>query len=514
MRTLICGLIFFLFSENAIFGQKNGETEYDTSSIFSKVPIKIVAHTDSSLFMLGKKAYEKRKFDLYISKHTAYKKSIDFDTCLNFSKLFSEDFNPDNFRYSTFQCNDKIVIIFDAIIGDKKTVIAKTIDYKGKVSEALVLDESDLSNTNLKECKYFYSLTTKNEILITLRRTYKSGYQRDKCILYDSRLSKLWDYELPKINSHIDVNLIAYVYNSNQLIYHVAEGALDSRGNEWIFKEYADTIIKKDVDGLKYDLKICKDSLDLLIAYPLEKEIKIVKVYWPFRRFPIITPISSSQIILYSLVDIDDEKYMLPGKKAVFYKRIDIKNNIELYEKLIPLDKRTQDNLTYQSGAPTNGPTTKNFGLVSEKMIDGKLFSLFTHNVFEESELITSCFDISKNKLEWIQLIPRKLATSSSLDALTFSYSDKKIHIGLYENKQNFETPLNLYRHAKHKMARNYDGSNFIEVRIEENGNMSKSIVNETSEVFLFPWLSLSVDNATSHFFESRFFLPIGFLYK
>lgn len=511
MKFILSVLFICWGFSQCIFAQENtASKDFDDH----KEPIRIVAHTDSSLFMLGKKAYAKGKFDLYISKHTAHKKFIDFDTCLYFSKLFSEKFDPDNFRYSTFQCNENIVIVFDAIIGDKKTVIAKTIDFKGKVSEAFVLDESDLSNSNLKECKYFYSLTTKNEILITLRRTYKSGYQRDKCILYDGRLSKLWDYELPKINSHIEVNLIAYVYNSNQLIYHVTEGGIDSRGNEWIFREYADTIIKKDVDGLKYDLKICKDSLDLLIALPLKKEVKIVKVYWPFNKFPIITPISASQIMLYTLVNIDDEKYMIPGKKAIFYKRIDIKNNTELYENLIPLDKRTQDNLTYQSGAPTNGPTTKIFGLVSEKMIDGKLFSLFSHNIFEESELIASCFDISKNKFEWIQLIPRKLSTSSSLEALTFSYSNRKINIGLYENKLNFETPLNLYRHSKHKMARNYDGSNFIEVTIDENGNMSKSIVNEASEFFLFPWLGSSIDNTGNHFFESKFFLPIGFLYK
>ena len=63
-------------------------------------------------------------------------------------------------------------------------------------------------------------------------------------------------------------------------------------------------------------------------------------------------------------------------------------------------------------------------------------------------------------------------------------------------------------------MARNYEGSNFIEVSIDENGNMSKSIVNETSEGFLFPWLGSSIGNTTNHFFESRFFLPIGFFYK
>jgi hypothetical protein len=43
--------------------------DFTTSSIFNTTPIKIVAHTDSSIFLLGKKEVSKGKYDLFISKH-------------------------------------------------------------------------------------------------------------------------------------------------------------------------------------------------------------------------------------------------------------------------------------------------------------------------------------------------------------------------------------------------------------------------------------------------------------
>lgn len=472
----------------------------------------IVAHTNSSLVLLKIRAYEKGKYDFYVSNHPANKNEVKFDTCLHIAKLFGGKLDPKTFKYRSFQCKESIIFVFDVYVGTHKKVIAKAVNFNGIVSDAFVLDDSDLSNTELMECNYTYELTDKKELLITLRRKYKSGFQRDKCILYTEYMNKLWEYEFPKINHHYEVNVLTTVYNSNQLIYRVANGFLDKNGNEWIIKHDYDTIIKKTIDGLIYNLKVPKDSLCLMIVNPVKKTTSQVKVYWPFKDQGLITAISSSQIILYDLVDIDDAKFILPGKKAMYYKRVDIKNNVELYENLIPLDKKNQDNLTYSMLQAESKP----FGLLSEKIVDGKLCSFFVNQFYNEAEVIVSCFNISSNKFEWLNLLPRKISTTShsAINALTFSYSNKKIGVGYYENKRNFETPINLYKHKRYKMARGYENSNFIEVIIDENGNPSKKIVNESAVEFLFPWLNNQEPDNTEHFFESKWFLPVKYIYK
>lgn len=499
-------IILFIFSKT-LYAQ---EKDYDNH----RIPIKLVAHTDSSLFILGKKAYAKNKYDLYIAKYSAYKKAIDFDTSLHLSKLFSGKFNPDNFRYSSFQCNNNIVIIFDVIIGNNKTIIAKTIDFTGKVSDSFVVDEMDISNSNFLQSEYDYTLTTKKEILISIRRRYKSGFQRDKCILIDSRLRKLWEYELPKINPNVATNYIIDVYGSNQLVYYVSNDSIGSRESKWNLKIDTDTIIKKEVDGLTYNLRIRTDTLSMFIAFPLKNEVKTIKVYWPFLSFPTVATISSSQFMFYSLVNIDDEKFILPGKKAMYYKRFDINTGVELYEELIPFDKKMQDNLTYFSGEHSRGPTFKGFRLPFEKMIDGKLFSVFEHRAFDDAELIVSCFNIADNKFEWVNLLPRRLSTNATLYDLVVSYSKKQLNFGYYENMDNMEVPLESYIHKKYKIARSYDNSNFIQISIDENGHPVKSIVNKSSETFLFPWLGSPVGLENPHFFDSRMFLPLTYLFK
>jgi hypothetical protein len=506
MRFILLTLLFFSFPQ-IFFSQIK---DFDDR----KIPIKLVAHTDSSLFILGKKAYAKNRYDLYIAKYSAYKKVIDFDTSLHFAKLFSGKFNPDNFKYATFQCDHNMVIIFDAIIGNNKTIIAKTIDFTGKVSDSFIVDEMDISNANFLESVYDYDLTAKKDILITIKRRYKSGYQRDKCILIDGHLKKIWDYELPKINPHVATNYIAEVYNSTQLIYHVINDSILGRKYGLKLATNTDTIIKKEVDGLTYNLKVLKDSLTIFVAYPLKKEVKILKVYWPFESFPIITPISSSQYMFYDLVDIDDAKFVLPGKKAMYYKRIDINTGTDLYEKLIPMERKMQDNLTYFSGEHSRGPTFKNFVLPVEKMIDGKLFSVFEHRAFDDAELIVSCFNIADNKFEWMNLLPRRLSTNASLYDLVVTYSKRQLNIGYYENMDNMEVPLEFYRHKKHKIARENGNSHLIQISIDENGHPVKSIANKSSEAFLFPWLGSTGGVESPHFFESKAFLPLTYLFK
>lgn len=474
---------------------------------------RIVAHTDSSLFVLNIKSYEKGKFDFYLSKHQAYKNELLFDTCLRIAKLFDGKLDAKTVKYSAFQCKEHIIFVFDVFIGSHKKVIAKTIHFNGKVSDAFILDDSDISSSELLECNYRYELTDKKELLITVRRKYKSGYQRDKCILYTEYMNKLWDYELPKINYHYDVNVLTSVYNSNQLIYRVANGFLDKNGNEWIINSGYDTIIKKTVDGLTYDLKVPKDSITLMIINPIQKTTSQVRIYWPFKKIGIIVPISSTQMLLYNLVDIDDEKFVLPAKKAMYYKRVDIKNNKVLFEELVPFNRDIQENLTYACGAGSNGPTSKHFQLMLEKLVDGKLFSVFENTCFEECELVASCFNITTNTIDWSYFFPRKVSTSSLLKAITVSYYPTIFEIGFYEHTSNFDKPLELYKHNKHKMVRGYDDSQFISWKIDDKGVAVKNKASFNSEAFLFPWIT-NTEHSSQLFFKSTDFLPMGFLSK
>ena len=76
------------------------------------------------------------------------------------------------------------------------------------------------------------------------------------------------------------------------------------------------------------------------------------------------------------------------------------------------------------------------------------------------------------------------------------------------------DMPLNFYWHKKYKIARSYKGSNFIQYSINESGIPIKSVIDKESESFLFPWLGESLEKEEPHFFQSRAFLPIKFLYR
>ena len=241
--------------------------------------VKLVAHADSSLFIISIKGYEKSKRDFYISNHPLNKNEFAFDTCLHISNLFDGKLDTKTFKYSIFQCNENLIFVFDVYAGTHKKVIAKVINFTGKVSDAFVLDDSDLSNTELMECNYSYRLTEKKELLITLRRKYKSGFQRDKFILYDEYMNKLWDFEPPKISYHYQVNVLEGVYGSNQLIYSVENGFVDKTSREWIINNDRDTIVKFELDSLNYNLRVPKDSLCLIVVNPVLHTSNNVKVH-------------------------------------------------------------------------------------------------------------------------------------------------------------------------------------------------------------------------------------------
>ena len=488
-----------------------GQNVPEKSMVFLKEPIKIIAHTDSSLFLLGKKTNAEGLADFYVSKHSAGNNSVKFDACLNYNKLFDGKFNPDDFRYKTFQCKNKIVILFDVIISEKKKLIGKWIDFYGNVSEAIVIESIDMKDDNLSACKYNLDLTDKGDILISIRRTYKSGYQRDKCILVNEDFSKLWEYDFPKINSWKEVNIIADIDKNSNLVYFIA-----NERNIMVERDpnNRDTIIAKKVGNLEYKLKLRRDSLELVYVNPITSVVKYTKVYYPFLDFPSIRAISSSQILLYDEINIDDEKFIMPSKKGIYYKRLDIKNNKVLLDTLFVFGDKVQQNLTYWLPEKTNRPTNKKFFLTYEKIIEGKMYSVFEHLGTEIGtlEIFASCFNISDNKIEWANFIPRKVSYyPNNINTFVVEFSNNSFNISFYERKENFALLKDKYNFDKYKLVKKDEDSNFVTYETSVSGGITKRVTNMNSEDFIFPWLK---ENKDKVLYESRAFLPIGFLYK
>ena len=505
-------IIFFLCSN--LFNSIQAQNSPETSLIFTKEPIKIIAHTDSSLFLLGKKENSNGVIDLYVSKHTIGKKSIKFDTCLNFNKLFDGNFNPDAFKYKTFQCDDRIVFLFDIIITQKKTLIAKWIDFNGKMSDAIVIDKTDITDKNLNNCQYNLNLTINNDILVTLRRRYNSGYERDKCILLDETLEKIWEYDLPKINCKREVNIITDIDNHSNLVYFIA-----NENNIMMERDInnRDTVIHRKIGYLNYKLKVRKDSLEIIFVNPLQSIVNSKKIYYPFLDFPRIKTISSSQIILYNQVDIDDENFVLPSKIGIYFAKIDINKNKTFKDTLFVFEDKIQQSLSYSLINKINRPTNKEFMLSSEEIIDGNLYSVFEHlnNIVGDLELFISCFNVNENKIQWVNFIPRKVIfpmnESSYLSCFTSAYSNNTYHISFYERKENYFVTKNDYRFNKFEMVKKGDNSDFITYDVSIDGILSKRISHAYDLDHMFPWIKY---NEPKRFFNGRAFLPIEFLYK
>lgn len=505
MRKLIISFFYFLICFN-FFAQNSPEK----SLVFLKAPIEIIAHTDSSLFMLGKKENAIGQVDFYVSKHSVGNNSVKFDVCLNYNKLFDGKFNPENFKYNVFQCKNKVLILFDIVISERYTLIGKWIDFDGNVSEAYVLDYIEIKDDNLNACEYNLSLTERKDILISLSKYYESGYQRDKCILMDENFTKLWTYDFPKINSRNELNIISDIDKNSNLVYFLAnEKNLIIDGDPY----NRDTILDKKIGRLEYKLKFRKDSLEVFYVNPITSEVKSTKVYYPFSDYPRIAAISSSQILLYNQVNIDDEKYILPAKKGIYYKRIDIKNNKELLDTLFVFDDKVQQALTYWLPEKTNRPTNKEFLLTYEQIVDGKMYSFFEqfNDAFGGLEIFISCFNISTNKIEWVNFIPRKINNlPENINCGTITCSSKSINISFYERKENYNIQKDKYDFDKYKMVKKTDDSNFVTYSISNSGEITKTISDMNTVDFIFPWLKT---REPKYFFESISFLPIGFLY-
>lgn len=521
MKYFFIALVIFVFQKS--FAQMTALT---TSVIPAgrPFPIKIIAQTDSSVFFVGKKIAEKGIWDLYISRRSAFKDSIAFEVCLNVRKVYNGSFNIDNVNFEYMQCKNNIIFLFTAISPSNKILFAKMISFEGEVSEAFVLDRTDYTNENLESCTYNYFLTDKKNILIFNQRSYASGFERDKCILVDNFLNKIWEYELPAIDAHNQENLIADVDNANNLIFYNLfydvynyRTASNKYASQKVYSYARSTTkIKYKLGNLEYDLLIRQDSIELFFLNAFKKEITSKKLYYPFPAFPLIKSITSSQLLMYNMIDIDDEKYIFPGKKAMFYKRFDLKSNTVLLDTLVVLSEKLHKKLSYSYGPSGKRPTGKYFKLLNENYVDGRLISVFEHNYNGQFlELLACSYNVSLNKFEWNQLIPRKINFyyPGIYDVVT-RYYDNKLSVSFYEHPRNSLININYTDFDAYKLLRKPYDKMFVSYIFPPSGEVEKVTHQKVDDSFMFPWLSSRKEVDHNYFFAKRDFLPLEFLYK
>ena len=171
-----------------------------------------------------------------------------------------------------------------------------------------------------------------------------------------------------------------------------------------------------------------------------------------------------------------------------------------------------QQGLTYWMPEKTNRPTNKRFILTYEKIIDGKMYSVFENLGSEVGslEIFISCLNISDNKMEWANFIPRKVSYSHSVASFAICYVNKFFNISFYERKENYNMAKNKYDFDKYKLVKKEEDSNFVTYSISLNGEVTKRISISDDETFIFPWLK---NNQSKIWFESRSLFPINFLY-
>ncbi|MES2513393.1 MAG: hypothetical protein V4580_04585 [Bacteroidota bacterium] len=488
------------------------------------LPIKIIAQTDSSVFFVGKKIAEKNIWDLYISKRSAFKDSIDFEVCLDVRKIYNGSFNIDNVNFEYMQSKNNIIFLFTAISPINKILFAKIISYEGEVSEPYIIDRTDYTNENLESCSYSYYLTSKKNILVFNQRAYKSGFERDKCILLDNFLNKVWEYELPAINAHNQENLIADVDNANNLIFYNlffdTYTYFNTSNNLVAQKVYSysksSTKIKYKLGRLEYDLLIREDSINLFFLNAFKKEIISRKLYYPFLQFPIIKSLTSTQLLMYNVVDIEDEKYIFPGKKGMYYKRFDLKNDTVLLDTLLVMSDKLQRKLSYNYGPGGKRPTGKYFKLLNENYIDGKLISVFEHIYNGQFlELLACNYNVTLNKFEWNQLVPRKINIyyPDIYDVVT-RYYDNKLSLSFYEHPRNASVNANYTDFDAYKLLRKPHDKVFVSYTFTLDGDVEKTNQQKINDSFMFPWIGDKKNINHSYFFAKRDFLPLEFLYK
>ncbi len=507
---LLCCIIFNI----NLFCQKN-ETSSNMTIGGNKQLIKIIAHTDSNLFVVSSKLNPSGVLDFYVSKHGSVKSKPLFDTCLFLSKIFKEGINPASNSFEFIQAKNQINLLFTAVGESGKILLGKIISYNGYVSEAFVIDKTSYANNDLERCDYKIYSTNKKSILVHVNRIFKNGFCKDKCILLDKNLNKIWDYDMPTLNAKTDENIIADVDNLNQLIYYpwkfVSSGSFDMNGNiifQSVFRKINDTILPLNIGPLKYNQQFRKDSITLFFVNPINKSITQKGFYYPFVMMPIIKSITSTQLLMYSMVDVDDQNFVLIGKKAMYYKRFDLKNDKILLDTLVVLSEKMQQKLMHTYLSSNRHPTSKYFKLFSENLVDGNLISVYEHGAGGQFlEVFVSNFNIATNKVEWNTLLPRKINVYyPNIYDFVVRHFNGNTSVSFYEHRKNFAKNNENYFFNKYKLLRKPSDKKFISYTISAEGFVTKKNDELIDGAFLFPWKN------PNYFFINRGFLPVNFI--
>lgn len=518
-KFIIISLVFVSSFRCLLFAQQH-QTTSNMNIGTSIDPIKIVAHTDSNIFILGKKKNENNEWDFYVSRYSSQDKGVDFNVCLDLTKVFKGGINPNSGSFEFFQGKNNIVLLFTAVNQSNKILFGKIIGLDGNVSEAFVIDKTDYTDKNIESCEYKSFSTNKKNILVHVKRAYKSGFERDKCILLDPFLNEVWSYELPELNAKKAENIIVDVDNSNRLIYHPWEFATESYLNmdgklvlQRVYRKVKDTILPLKVGHFTYNMKFKKDSINLFFVNPVKNDVSTKSFYYPFVMMPVIKSITSTQLLMYSMVDIDDENFRIMGKKSMYYKRFDLKNNTILLDTLVVLNEKIQQKLMHTYSPESKHPTSKYFKLYSENLTGSNLISVYEHGGNGQFlEVFASNFNLATNKLEWTCLLPRKINVyyPNIYDLVVRRFNDNT-SVSFFEHKRNL--PLNNvnYEFKKYKLLRKPKSKAFISYNISKDGTIFKNINQTIDNDFLFPWLKSSFSN-NDHFFFSRDFFPSDFL--
>ena len=196
------------------------------------------------------------------------------------------------------------------------------------------------------------------------------------------------------------------------------------------------------------------------------------------------------------------------GKKAMHYKRFDLKNNKTLLDTIVVLSEKIQQKLMHTYAPDNIHPTSKYFKLFSDNIVGNNLISVYEHgSTGQYLEVFATNFNLATNKPEWTCLLPRKINIyyPNVYDFVIRKFNDS-VSISFFEHIKNSMKNSENYTFKKYKLLRKIRDKNFITYSIQQKGNVSKKYNENVDNFFLYPCLT---PNSIKNFlFISRDFLP------
>jgi hypothetical protein len=130
-------------------------------------------------------------------------------------------------------------------------------------------------------------------------------------------------------------------------------------------------------------------------------------------------------------------------------------------------------------------------------------------------EVFVCKFDLSANKPEWTQLLPRKINMyyPGVYDLVVRGYNNT-VSLSYYEHEKNSNLNNQNYELDTYKLLRKPNNKKFISYTIFSNGEVVKNAQQKIDDEFMFPWLNQKTEIGNNFFFVKKNFLPIHYLYR